>query len=105
MGTPQELIASIGGEHVVQFSLEEAPDPGLTDSCRQLPGVLSVDQHDEFVRLTVSEPHIAIPSLIEHLRESNHKLVNLTTRHASLEDVFVKVAGRTLEEADEEAPA
>ena len=80
-------------------------DPALPDLCSGLNGVLEVQQHGEHVHLTVDEPHVAIPALIEQLQHSAYQLDSLTTRHASLEDVFVKVAGRTLEEAEEERPS
>ena len=51
--------------------------------------------------LSVSEPHKALPALLECLQSLDMPLASLTTRHASLEDVFVKLAGRRL--ADEES--
>ena len=52
------------------------------------------------VSLSVSEPHMALPALLARLESLNCRLTGLTTRHASLEDVFVKLAGRHLSEAD-----
>jgi ABC-2 type transport system ATP-binding protein len=48
--------------------------------------------------LSVTEPHIALPALIERLRLARLELGSLTTRHASLEDVFVTLTGRHLRE-------
>jgi ABC-2 type transport system ATP-binding protein len=46
--------------------------------------------------LTVTEPHRAIPALLDRLQEGGWELASLSTRHASLEDVFVALTGRHL---------
>jgi len=46
--------------------------------------------------LTVTEPHVTIPALLEQVQAGEHELVRLTTRQASLEDVFVHLTGRHL---------
>ena len=102
LGTPRELIASLGGDHVVEFSLngaEGGPAPSVSpDAFRDLPGVQSVRQEGELFGLAVGEPHVTLPALLERLRSLNGQLASLTTRHASLEDVFVTLAGRHLSE-------
>ena len=50
------------------------------------------------VILTVSELHIALPSVLAELRARNLHLTNLSTHHATLEDVFVTLTGRALRE-------
>ena len=52
------------------------------------------------VHLSVTEPHIALPAVLERLRNRNARLASLTTRHASLDDVFVMLTGRQIEESD-----
>jgi ABC-2 type transport system ATP-binding protein len=37
-----------------------------------------------------------LPALLERLQRDNRELTRLTTRHASLEDVFVTLTGRHL---------
>jgi len=98
LGTPQELIATLGGEHIIEFTLngESCPESEL----EQLPTVRSVQRKQSHISLSVDEPHIALPALINRLRELNCQFTSLTTRHASLEDVFVKLAGRHLEESE-----
>jgi ABC-2 type transport system ATP-binding protein len=46
--------------------------------------------------LSVRETHQTIPALLAALEESGAKLLRLTTRQASLEDVFVQLTGRRL---------
>ncbi len=94
-GSPVELIAGLGGEHIVEFSVGEGVDvPEYV--LKGIPAVREVRTDGNGFALTVSEPHIAIPSLLESLQGRRLKLSRLTTRHASLEDVFVNLTGRHL---------
>jgi ABC-2 type transport system ATP-binding protein len=95
LGAPAELIASLGAEHVVEFTLETIN--GLpTDGIARLSSVKSVRMEGASYSLNVEEPHVAIPALIQYLWDSGAALAGLTTRHASLEDVFVTLTGRHL---------
>jgi ABC-2 type transport system ATP-binding protein len=58
--------------------------------------VRSVHAEAGHVLLTVTEPHVAIPPLLERLRSGGWTLASLSTRQASLEDVFVSLTGRHL---------
>jgi ABC-2 type transport system ATP-binding protein len=96
-GTPPDLIERLGGHHVVEFeSSEDSADETALERWRKLPSVESVRQDDGLVCLTVREPHTTIPALLEAVEAGGHKLLHLTTRQASLEDVFVKLTGRHL---------
>jgi ABC-2 type transport system ATP-binding protein len=95
LGSPAELISSLGGEHVIGFSLGNGPTdnaPRLAD----LPAVRSSREDAGAYSLSVTEPHVTLPALLDRLEEQGRELTSLTTRHASLEDVFVKLTGRRL---------
>lgn len=97
-GTPAELIAKLGGNHVVEFAVSENGNGASTDSWRALPGVEAVWPEDGLISLNVREPHLTIPALLESVARQGAKLLHLTTRQASLEDVFVRLTGRHLRE-------
>jgi ABC-2 type transport system ATP-binding protein len=104
LGTPAELIAQIGGEHVIEFSVAESGNGHIDPAALgQLPAVQSVHREEDRHCLTVRQLHIALPALLEWLQHNGQSLAGLTTRQASLEDVFVSLTGRHLR--DEEAPA
>jgi ABC-2 type transport system ATP-binding protein len=105
IGTPQQLIASLGGEHVVEFACESS-DGELLDSAAfaDLPAVSAAETEQGHFRLSVREPHVALPALLARLEAMGRHLTSLSTRHASLEDVFVKLAGRHLSEGDNASP-
>jgi ABC-2 type transport system ATP-binding protein len=46
----------------------------------------------------VREPHLTIPALLTAVETQGSQLLRLTTRQASLEDVFVNLTGRHLRE-------
>jgi ABC-2 type transport system ATP-binding protein len=102
LGSPAELIARIGGDHLVEFAL--ADGAAVTEAeLRALPEVVSVRGEDGGWALSTSAPHVTIPALLNHLRGRHHDLARLTTRHASLEDVFVTLTGRHLRDDGEGA--
>jgi ABC-2 type transport system ATP-binding protein len=98
-GTPPELIERLGGHHVVEFEASGSTGNGIVlDAWRTLPGVESVRHNDGLISLTVREPHLTIPALLEAVEKQGSQLLHLTTRQASLEDVFVNLTGRHLRE-------
>ncbi len=99
LGSPAELIHALGGDHVVEFALAEGDAPLEESALRALPSVRGARSEGEAVQLTVGEPHVAIPALLEELARARRTLAHLTTRQASLEDVFVSLTGRHLRDA------
>jgi len=98
-GTPSELIERLGGHHVVEFEASGNPGNGTAlNAWRTLPGVEAVRHDDGLVSLTVREPHLTIPALLVAVEKQGAQLLHLTTRQASLEDVFVNLTGRHLRE-------
>jgi len=95
LGTPDELIAMLGAEHVVEFSVtgDLAFEPVLA-----LPGVQSGRREPDGWSLTVKSPHLAVPALLAELSRQGRPLARLGTHQATLEDVFVSLTGRTLRE-------
>jgi ABC-2 type transport system ATP-binding protein len=91
-GSPGEIIASLGAETIVSFTLEgEAPL-----DFRALPGVLGVRREKKRVELSVTESHRVVPALLDLLREHRLPLLDLHTHRPTLEDVFVALTGRHL---------
>jgi ABC-2 type transport system ATP-binding protein len=96
LGTPAELIARLGGDHLVEVAFD---GDGLGEAdLRELPGVVSVRLEGDVWSLAVTAPHVTIPALLDRLQAAGPRLARLTTRHASLEDVFVTLTGRHLRE-------
>ena len=103
LGSPSELIASLGGEHVIEFAVADGAGPSTADY-GSLPSVREVRSDGPAISLTVGEPHVAVPALLARLQSRGQELTRLTTRHVSLEDVFVHLTGRHLRD-DEVSPS
>ncbi len=95
LGTPRELVLSLGAEHVVEFALADgsAIDEGLFAA---LPGVRDVRRDAAHLHLSTSELHLTVPALLDLLRQREATLSQLGTHSATLEDVFVTLTGRQL---------
>jgi len=92
-GTPRELIASIGVEHVVEFSTGTTLDLAGIGG---IPGVRDVRSENGGVLMQVTELHQAVPALLAELSRQGVPLTELRTHSATLEDVFVHLTGRHL---------
>ena len=118
MGTPKELIATVGGEDIVEFAVgssrvsgakPETPDsppkqsldgaPELlvdVEALKAIPGVQSHRVDENLHQLSVSELHTAVPRIFAELEEQGLHLSEFRTHSATLEDVFVRLTGRNL---------
>ena len=107
LGSPAELIARLGGDHIVEFAARRRSAAASIPSPSRPRPVLSARLDGDGYALTVGEPHRAIPALLDALEDQDRPLARLTTRHVSLEDVFVALTGRHLRDdvAEEPAPA
>jgi len=97
LGTPRDLIASLGAEHVVEFVLAGSNDSLSDDGLRRLEGVRAARRIDGNAwELRVSELHRTVPALLAELARRRLQLAELRTHSATLEDVFVHLTGRQL---------
>ena len=97
LGTPRELIASLGAEHVIEFEVAEESTAALDERVlAALPTVEKVARDGPVWRLTVREVHRAVAALLSALSERGVEPTALSTHHATLEDVFMALTGRRL---------
>ena len=94
-GTPAELIASLGAEHVVTFTLREGLGVPAEAALLGLPGVRRATRHDSGGTLIVAHLHESLPSLLR-IVDAPDPFTLLTTHSATLEDVFMSLTGRHL---------
>ncbi len=99
LGTPQQLIASIGGEHIVEFAItgHETGD-GFVDAAllTAISGVQSHRVDAGFHQLTVRDLHSTVPLIFQSLTRQGLHLSDFRTHSATLEDVFVGLTGRNM---------
>jgi len=95
LGTPRELIASLGAEHVIEFAVESGTDVPV-DRIAAIAGVQDVRQADGHVYVRVGLLHMVMPALLAELQRGGSSLSHFSTHQATLEDVFVALTGRHL---------
>jgi ABC-2 type transport system ATP-binding protein len=91
LGTPKELIDSLGGPEIVEVR--------TTSTAPEVPALPGVHAHKATAAghlFTVEQLHVALPEILRVLEPSG--IENLITRRATLEDVFVHLTGRRLRE-------
>jgi ABC-2 type transport system ATP-binding protein len=95
LDTPQQLIGSVGGEHIVEFSV--GPDAAVNAvALLEIDGIQSHRVDAGLHQLSVSELHTAVPAIFAELETQGLDLSEFRTHSATLEDVFVSLTGRNL---------
>jgi ABC-2 type transport system ATP-binding protein len=104
LGTPQQLIATVGGEDIVEFAVTHS-EPGAHQTVRgvvdpeRLTSIAGVQSHRVDAglhQLSVSELHTTVPRIFAALAAEGLHLSEFRTHSATLEDVFVQLTGRNL---------
>jgi len=96
LGSPLALIASLGVNHLVEFSSGQAEPAADLDALQAIDGIRQATAENGYARIEASELHRVLPALLEELRRQGVPLTELRTHSATLEDVFVSLTGRHL---------
>ena len=98
LGTPRELIASIGAEHMVAFAVDGGAASTLDVSALQRSTAFATCRptRQRHRARAVAELHRAVPALLDEIGKQGVALTELRTHSATLEDVFVALTGRHL---------
>ena len=100
LGTPRELIASLGADHVIRLGTsahDDAPRVSL-DELLALPDVTGGRDMVGGFELRVRSVQAVLPSLLSLASARGIQWSELSTHSATLEDVFVALTGRELRE-------
>lgn len=102
-GTPAELKASVGGQSIM-LEYEAGTDGGRAAAAERVvldAGLADRIQHTgREVHVYVPDAGKAVPSILRALDRAGLAPDNLAIRQPSLEDVYLKYTGRTLEAAE-----
>lgn len=97
LGSPRQLVASLGAQHVVEFSLGgESPAEIPEEELLGLDGALSMRRRETSYLVESAHAHLTVPALLSMLSTRGVPLAELSTHSATLEDVFVHLTGRQL---------
>jgi ABC-2 type transport system ATP-binding protein len=100
VGSPAELIAQLAGDHVIELELEMGNDARLTrEELLALPSVAEAQLSGEGLwSISSSQPEVGAAATLALVERKGVRLARLVTRKASLEDVFVALTGRHLDD-------
>ncbi len=96
LGTPAELISSLGAAHVVEVRLGDGASAPAVARLEGLAGVREARVGEGVVTIGSTAIHETIPAVLRTLAEDAIDVRELTTHSATLEDVFVALTGRHL---------
>ena len=104
LDTPRRLVAGLGADQIVFFSVAEDAVSRITpDALTAIAGAAGARQAaratDGGWELPVTATHEAIPALLAELERRALPLAELRTHLPTLEDVFVSLTGRALRDA------
>jgi ABC-2 type transport system ATP-binding protein len=94
-GTVAQLIASTGGEQVIEVTTRPALDD---EAVKAVPGLARVTRRGDTAALTVQELHVAVPAVLQAVQQAGAAMVQLSTRQSTLDDVFLALTGHSLRE-------
>ncbi len=96
LGSPAELVASLGAEQIVEF---ETAGPVPLERLAALPGVRAATRRNGTTTLSVAAIGEALPALLSEVNRWGVGIESLRTHQPTLEDVFIRLTGRALRDA------
>ncbi|QWF83433.1 ATP-binding cassette domain-containing protein [Amycolatopsis sp. CA-230715] len=104
-GTPDELKSRIGGDTIHAELVTGGADGSLASAIGAVPGVSAVRVDGANLRATVANGAAALPGVLAALESERVELASVTVSRPSLDDVYLRHAGRAFRNADQEAIA
>jgi len=98
LDSPTELIKSLAAEHFVLIECKTSPSD---EDLLAVPEVVAVERQTDRLELTVQSVRGALPLLLQLFSARDIAIDGLSTRHATLEDVFVHLTGHALRDGGE----
>jgi ABC-2 type transport system ATP-binding protein len=98
-GSPEDLKSELRGD-TVQVELAESTNGDAAAAVQHLPGVSELTLDGRLLRARVDNGAAAIPSMITALERGGLRVAAATIARPSLDDVYLRHAGRSFQQAD-----
>lgn len=95
LDTPAELIRQADTGATIEFHVDHHV---AADHFKALPGVDDAQTEDHTLLLRTKKPAVTLPALFTYAQANNIQIQNMQMQQATLEDVFLKLTGRSLRE-------
>jgi ABC-2 type transport system ATP-binding protein len=100
-GSPDELKRELSGD-AVQVELEQPELNGARPALERIPGIAEVTIDGRTVRARAADGARAVPAVLAALDTHGVAVASVTVARPSLDDVYLRYAGRSFGAADEE---
>jgi ABC-2 type transport system ATP-binding protein len=102
-GTPEELKSELRGDTV---QIELAGDNGeIPAALERIDGIRELAIDGRTLRARADDGATALPALLAALHAVGHRVARVSVGRPSLDDVYLRYAGRAFQQADAEARA
>ena len=98
-GSPEELKGELRGD-AVEIQLADEARADLADLAGRIPGLAEPRVDGRLLRARADDGAAAIPSLIAALERQGHRVASAAISRPSLDDVYLRHAGRRFREAE-----
>jgi ABC-2 type transport system ATP-binding protein len=100
-GSPDELKRELSGD-AVQVELENTELNGARPALEQIAGIGEITVDGRTVRARAADGARAVPAVLGALETHGFRVASVTVARPSLDDVYLRYAGRSFGAADEE---
>jgi ABC-2 type transport system ATP-binding protein len=98
-GTPEQLKSELRGD-TVHVELVESSNGSVVAALQNLPGLSGLSVDGRLLRARAENGAAAVPSVLAALERSGLQVASATVARPSLDDVYLRYAGRSFEQAD-----
>jgi ABC-2 type transport system ATP-binding protein len=99
LDTPENLKSRIGTGDILEIKLAAGHEVQVADLLPKLPvAAENISTHDDTLRITNVTTLDVLPMLLEALQRAGIEIRDLVVRNRTLEDVFIQLTGRRLQE-------
>jgi ABC-2 type transport system ATP-binding protein len=98
-GTPEQLKSELHGD-TVQVELMESSNGDVVAVLEHLPGLSGLSVDGRVLRARAENGAVAVPSVLALLEQTGLQVASATIARPSLDDVYLRYAGRSFEQAD-----
>ena len=98
-GSPEELKGELRGD-AIEIHLADEARADLADFAGRIPGLAEPMVDGRLLRARADDGAAAIPSLIAALERQGHRVASAAISRPSLDDVYLRHAGRRFREAE-----
>ncbi len=101
-GTPEELKSDLSGD-TIQIELADSQDASARGALGRVAGISEVTLNGRLLRARAQDGGGAIPAVLAALEAHGVKATSVTLARPSLDDVYLRHAGRAFEQANSES--